>query len=397
MQTKVTDRYAAIIKRKLSGLDCFLSSFSLLHRNAQSLLLRYLELLCRHFYRCTRDSFNIKQKLVPTSNFWFFISFATLSTSRLYPGPRGPSCDLSLLVGSCKPPHFTSAGGIHTNNLHVSINSCDLILLDHLLVQLLLGHTRMVPVTAWTLHGGSFQSPTLGFWGRGLFSSPDTNLQAFPTPRATGTNSPNGPFGSLAKVPSPHVHPTTALDLPSVWIRFWGLVLRGPRSSGKGEGSAGDRGRRCSEAQQGEVLPHRAALVRLSAMLTSVWLLVSRQGAASFISVNCQPDLPGRMVYIYSICSLQLHLHLSWMTQTSGETRRIGKWPIYEGTWGWWPTARQRRGTFPSRDMRLSPWVARMWCCTHTRRRKDVAGYLRGHPAIHFLQSARRRYASVAT
>lgn len=127
MQTKVTDRYAAIIKRKLSGLDCFLSSFSLLHRNAQSLLLRYLELLCRHFYRCTRDSFNTKQKLVPTSNFWFFISFATLSTSRLYPGPRGPSCDLSLLVGSCKPPHFTSAGGIHTNNLHVSINSCDFV------------------------------------------------------------------------------------------------------------------------------------------------------------------------------------------------------------------------------------------------------------------------------
>ena len=50
-----------------------------------------------------------------------------MSTSRLYPGPRGPSCDLSLLVGSCKPPHFTSAGGIHTNNLHVSINSCDFV------------------------------------------------------------------------------------------------------------------------------------------------------------------------------------------------------------------------------------------------------------------------------
>lgn len=47
-------------KIKLSWLGCFLGWFSLLHRNAVPSLLHYLELLCRHFYRCTRDSFNTK-------------------------------------------------------------------------------------------------------------------------------------------------------------------------------------------------------------------------------------------------------------------------------------------------------------------------------------------------
>lgn len=117
--------YAAIIKCKLSSSDCFLGSFSLPHSNALPLLLCYLELLCRHFYRCTRDSFNTKQKFVPTSKFWFFISFVTMS--RLYPGPGGPPCDLSFLVGSCKP-HFTNTGWIHTNKLHVSINKLENLL-----------------------------------------------------------------------------------------------------------------------------------------------------------------------------------------------------------------------------------------------------------------------------
>lgn len=395
MQTKVTDRYAAIIKRKLSGLDCFLSSFSLLHRNAQSLLLRYLELLCRHFYRCTRDSFNTKQKLVPTSNFWFFISFATLSTSRLYPGPRGPSCDLSLLVGSCKPPHFTSAGGIHTNNLHVSINSCDFV-------------RSPACAAASRAHAygscnslntscGVISKPHFEVLGKGAFlfsrhksaSLPHTKGHWDQQPQWTLWLPCQSAFTSCAS------HNCIGSD------KYLKTVLR---LSPPGSKELWKRWRQCRRQRQevlwgtaGRSAAPQGSRGQVSAMLTSVWLLVSRQGAASFISVNCQPDLPGRMVYIYSICSLQLHLHLSWMTQTSGETRRIGKWPIYEGTWGWWPTARQRRGTFPSRDMRLSPWVARMWCCTHTRRRKDVAGYLRGHPAIHFLQSARRRYASVAT